>query len=770
VTTLIESALDYAGLGMSVIPLHTPDGRGCSCRRDDCTSVGKHPRLMHGLSEASLDPAVVRRWWDMWPDANIGLVIPHGYVAVDIDGQDGVDSLKAAGYDFPQTATARTGRGFHYLYRTSLDIPPRVGFLNHVDLRGPGSYIVAAPSRHANGTEYAWVRPPTAVAQAPEWLVARSAQTDAAWRERFDTASALEGVGEGNRDIALFKLAAKLRYADVPHEVALGLVLEAAARCVPPFPERDARLKVDSAYGRYQPTVVADRGGYEVTVVARDAVVVRADSPKGPVEIAFSEMELGSHALETDVRVTLLMPGIGAEPYVQRLNVLSASSREGMRRELDAIFGKEPGWTSLLARAVTKAHDAFITVDRSKRWADLVVPDALGFVVDVMVPDEGVTILFGSGSAGKTMVALHMAICVALGLPWLGRDTQRRNVLWIDHESGEQVLALRSARICAALGIDQSEVADRLHYWGAEGSPLADSIPGLRRVIQAKNIGLVILDHVAAACGSEPEKSDSALRFYRAQAKLGAPMLALAHITGEMERDPSQVLRPFGSIFWHNGARRTWFIQKYQEQESSVAALGLFNRKVNDGMKPADFGLNLFYNDPYGPIQVVAADMQLTPELQAVQGREFVLAGLVTRPMTYAQMAEASGWPVNTVKSIVRRNPRVFCQVDGPETDAQGGRGNVVHWVVRPDWGGHGNRCNKPMHPIEKIRESVSVGEGYAPLPQTDSDKPTQTGATDAVHRFTGPGRNGDAVPAPRCPDCAAPLFGDTCVACAGWN
>ena len=70
----------------------------------------------------------------------------------------------------------------------------------------------------------------------------------------LETAAVLSGVAEGERDDALFRLACKLRRADVPRDVADDLLLRSAAACTPPFPVSDALRKVASAYERYQPT------------------------------------------------------------------------------------------------------------------------------------------------------------------------------------------------------------------------------------------------------------------------------------------------------------------------------------------------------------------------------------------------------------------------------------------------------------------------------------------------------------------------------------
>lgn len=68
---------------------------------------------------------------------------------------------------------------------------------------------------------------------------------------RVDVASLLDhGAPEGRRDTDLFRLACKLRRADVPYDWACILIETSARNCAPAF--EDWRAKVDRAYGRYQ--------------------------------------------------------------------------------------------------------------------------------------------------------------------------------------------------------------------------------------------------------------------------------------------------------------------------------------------------------------------------------------------------------------------------------------------------------------------------------------------------------------------------------------
>src|SRR5690242_11410664 len=87
-STSLDHALRIAAVGWRVLPLHTPIDGVCDCHRHDCTSPGKHPRTNNGLSDASADADQIRRWWGMWPVANVGAVVPDGLIVVDVDVAD----------------------------------------------------------------------------------------------------------------------------------------------------------------------------------------------------------------------------------------------------------------------------------------------------------------------------------------------------------------------------------------------------------------------------------------------------------------------------------------------------------------------------------------------------------------------------------------------------------------------------------------------------------------------------------------------------------
>lgn len=149
-------AMELASSGLAVFPLHPRS---------------KRPLTEHGFKDACIDPYKIDQWWNATPDANIGIAtgsVSGGLVVVDVDvdfanGKDGMKSLKsweAAHGSLPSTLSATTGRGGKHLYfRSSQHFGNTANQVQCIDVRGEGGYVVAPPSIHENGTEYAWNEP-----------------------------------------------------------------------------------------------------------------------------------------------------------------------------------------------------------------------------------------------------------------------------------------------------------------------------------------------------------------------------------------------------------------------------------------------------------------------------------------------------------------------------------------------------------------------------------------------------------------------------------
>jgi hypothetical protein len=185
--SMLSAALDYAAHRWPVFPVHEPAGVGrCSCSKGaDCERLAKHPRVEHGLLEATTDERQIRAWWSRWPSASIGIRTGEaaGCWILDIDkgkpGEAKLAELEATHGPLPVTQEAVTGGGGRHLLFAwpegrSIQTRNRLRIgdarVDGFDVRAEGGYALLAPSRHASGGVYRWTND-APIADAPAWLL-----------------------------------------------------------------------------------------------------------------------------------------------------------------------------------------------------------------------------------------------------------------------------------------------------------------------------------------------------------------------------------------------------------------------------------------------------------------------------------------------------------------------------------------------------------------------------------------------------------------------
>jgi putative DNA primase/helicase len=266
----LDYAIQYAAKNWKVIPLHTPDAKGvCSCHRKDCSSVGKHPRTMNGLKDATTDEEKIRYWWEIWPDANIGIVTgaESGIIVLDVDPRHGGDKslaeLQSEHAMLPETPESNTGGGGNHLIFNH----PRFVLRNSagklgagLDIRGDGGYIVAPPSLHQSGKRYEWLNNGVPLASMPEWMLRLLTETPKPTAKQkqkpesnpYDSVAG-ERITDGKRNSALASLAGKMRRFGMEEaEMLAALLVANENRCDPPLSENEVR-GIAASITRYEP-------------------------------------------------------------------------------------------------------------------------------------------------------------------------------------------------------------------------------------------------------------------------------------------------------------------------------------------------------------------------------------------------------------------------------------------------------------------------------------------------------------------------------------
>lgn len=157
-------ALKYAALGWYVFPVWGAKDGKCCCN-GFCKSPGKHPigaLVNKGMDDATIDPAIIRRWWSAMPDAGIGINLGRSeLVCIDQDPRNGsiwtMEILQMQHGELESEVFAWTqGGGTHHVFTLPSGIPTNLpGRLGDgVDVKRNG-YIVVEPTMGPLGA-YTW--------------------------------------------------------------------------------------------------------------------------------------------------------------------------------------------------------------------------------------------------------------------------------------------------------------------------------------------------------------------------------------------------------------------------------------------------------------------------------------------------------------------------------------------------------------------------------------------------------------------------------------
>jgi hypothetical protein len=266
------------------------------------------------------------------------------------------------------------------------------------------------------------------------------------------------------------------------------------------------------------------------------------------------------------------------------------------------------------------------------------MPDGV-YAIDPIVLADSPTIWFSDGGVGKSLLALA-ACCAMTGMgEYVGMTArQTRRVAYLDWEWDA---AVHKGRLEQILG---SAAASSPILYRRMSAPLHDQIEQLLIMIEEHGVDFVVIDSAGMACGDDPETSRTAIRFANAVRQLGVGSLWLTHITKNGSTD-----HPFGSVYWHNTARSTWYLARDETSGIGGSVIGFFNRKSNsDGIhKPLGFALTFDAGRIYIEPQSLGDNPVLARKLSM---KDQILGALRFGPMTLPELADKIDAPKATVK------------------------------------------------------------------------------------------------------------------------
>ena len=193
--------------------------------------------------------------WFSQNTANIAIVTGKisNLTVVDCDTVGAIEKFEAMlpeNFDVPIVQTPRGGR--HYYFAYTPDLYSRNRADDGIDIKSEGGYVLAPPSRTEKGA-YIWhsilnlkeIDPPPMPEGIKKFFAQRMTQSYAPPEGKYV-------LNEGNRDNFIFHLALNLFKDGLSYDEVKSQVLEAARAARPPFAEKEAFRKVESAWKHFQ--------------------------------------------------------------------------------------------------------------------------------------------------------------------------------------------------------------------------------------------------------------------------------------------------------------------------------------------------------------------------------------------------------------------------------------------------------------------------------------------------------------------------------------
>jgi hypothetical protein len=260
---MLEKALLLSKIG-PVFPIWGITNGKCDCGDARCDKPGKHPigkLVPHGHKDATNDTSQIIKWFEEYPNANIGIRTGHNFFVLDVDGSEGEATLVRLQSELgtlSETLTTKTGDGRH-LYCQK---PPEVQITNgtprdwkNIDVRGDGGYVVGPGSLHSSGVEYTFVDSSKPIAPLPEsWvqkLISHQNKKLGSPKGNIISLSATDRsrpADEGERNLTLISYAGELERKNLNYDEIWTKLKLANSRYNPPETDEVVKRKVDSVW------------------------------------------------------------------------------------------------------------------------------------------------------------------------------------------------------------------------------------------------------------------------------------------------------------------------------------------------------------------------------------------------------------------------------------------------------------------------------------------------------------------------------------------
>jgi hypothetical protein len=463
--TMLDAALGYAARGWPVFP---------------CQPGAKTPATVHGVLDATTDPAQIRAWWTARPDCNLAIATgAPGPDVIDVDVKNGngypaFTSLNDAHLVNGTAAYVTTpSGGLHAYYQGSSQ---RNGSIrgHHIDFRATGGYVLA---------------PPSTVDGSPYQLVGEHGGTEPVdWQ-------------------------AIRAYLDPPPDPDPFRQPDRHQQ-----PAQEGRPGDDWATQTTWPQILQPHGWRKVRDLGNGRACWCRPGKQGPFTSATTRDDGGLYVFTTSTSFEPEVPytKFGAYTVIEHGGDHSAAAaqlrRDGYGTQPAAITFAQPPQPPDDALGPVEPQPKYQPVDWHRLWEE--TPEDEQWIVEPLLAEGRSIALYSAPKVGKSLLALEVAAAIASGRAVLSQPAgPPRHVLYVDLENSRRDLKDR----LTDLGYKPQDL-DGLVYLSFPALPALDSQRGGQDLLElavTHEVALVVIDTVSRVISGKENDADTFNALYR---------------------------------------------------------------------------------------------------------------------------------------------------------------------------------------------------------------------------------------------------------------
>ncbi len=328
---------------------------------------------------------------------------------------------------------------------------------------------------------------------------------------------------------------------------------------------------------------------------------------------------------------------------VADLNLSSLRARQDRAKHLaERSRARDIDWLRLLDEFIHHVLIAEREGDGSLVLRDVTIAaniDSESYdVLGLAFPRAHPWVLFGDGGSAKSFLMLKVA----------AELTKRGlRVGLFDWEMDEFVHRRRLEMIAG------QEMPEGIRYIRC-AKPLVHEGERLFKIVRQDSLDYGIFDSVAYGCNGAPESAEAAMEYFRTLRGLGIGAGLVAHITKSGDQSEQS---PFGSRFWSNSARDTWFLKRASASpDGRTLQLAAFHRKANLGRQRPATGIEVQFSEDQRRLTFRRVDAADIAEVAgALPTWQRVRSALRAGPLTIHEIATEIEAKADTVKKALTR-------------------------------------------------------------------------------------------------------------------